>query len=206
MLLCCFAVDQFLEQSAAIRHPHLFPADAALSLLHRHSHESRPALAKLKRGPPPSPSPRLPGCGPLFAELASLRTEEAELPDTTPLDQWSEDDIQNFEDGVERYGKNFFKVHGHMQGKYSVEMLVLFYYARWKKSAGFKCWLARRSKEDEEELQECVSCGKPESDEGEGPGIMLLCDNCPAAFHAVCCHPKPSYASTFAQTGSPVCS
>ena len=59
---------------------------------------------------------------------------------------------------------------------------------------------------DEEELQECVSCGKPESDEGEGPGIMLLCDNCPAAFHAVCCHPKPSYASTFAQTGSPVCS
>ena len=138
--------------------------------------------------------------------MASLRTEEAELPDTTPLDQWSEDDIQNFEDGVERYGKNFFKVHGHMQGKYSVEMLVLFYYARWKSSAGFKCWLARRSKEDEEELQECVSCGKPESDEGEGPGIMLLCDNCPAAFHAVCCHPKPSYASTFAQTGSPVCS
>ena len=100
-----------------------------------------------------------------------MRTEEAELPDTTPLDQWSEDDIQNFEDGVERYGKNFFKVHGHMQGKYSVEMLVLFYYARWKSSAGFKCWLARRSKEDEEELQECVSCGKPESDEGDGPGI-----------------------------------
>ena len=56
-LLCCFAVDQFLEQSAAIRHPHLFPADAALSLLHRHSHESRPALAKLKRGPPPPPAP-----------------------------------------------------------------------------------------------------------------------------------------------------
>ena len=52
-----FAVDQFLEQSAAIRHPHLFPADAALSLLHRHSHESRPALAKLKRGPPPPPAP-----------------------------------------------------------------------------------------------------------------------------------------------------
>ena len=153
------------------------------------------------RPPPPAST-----CGPLFAELASLRTEEAELPDTTPLDQWSEDDIQNFEDGVERYGKNFFKVHGHMQGKYSVEMLVLFYYARWKKSAGFKCWLARRSKEDEEELQECVSCGKPESEEGEGPGIMLLCDNCPAAFHAVCCHPKPSYASTFAQTASPACS
>ena len=190
------AVSGHPPSASLPRRRRALPAASALARV-----APRPGQAQARSAPLPQPPPA--GCGPLFAELPSLRTEEAELPDTTPLDQWSEDDIQNFEDGVERYGKNFFKVHGHMQGKYSVEMLVLFYYARWKSSAGFKCWLARRSKEDEEELQECVSCGKPESDEGEGPGIMLLCDNCPAAFHAVCCHPKPSYASTFAQTASP---
>ena len=164
----------YLEQAATIRHPALFPMDAACNLLHSHSYASEPAVGALE------------GTGTV---------------DSMEFDGWPEEDIASFEEGVARFGKNFHKVAQQMAHKYPVSTLILFYYARWKKTSGFKVWQTLREKEDDENIAECRQCGKGEKepagveDDDEGGGAaggggsreLLRCEGCPAMYHAECC-------------------
>ena len=161
----------YLEQAAAVRHPALFPMDAACNLLHAHSYASEPAVGAV---------------------------EATETVDSMTFDGWPEEDVASFEEGVARFGKNFHKVAQQMGHKYPVGTLILFYYSRWKKTSGFKVWQTLREKEDDENIAECRQCGKgereapDEDDDSEAAAAasrreLLRCEGCPAMFHAECC-------------------
>ncbi len=174
---------RYLEQAASVRHPAVFRADAACNLLHRHEYATQPAIGALSG---------------------------AEELDSVELDAWPAEDVATFEEGVARFGKNFHKVAQELGGKYPVGTLILFYYARWKKTSGFRVWQSLHEKQEDENIAECRVCGKGErdadADDGdEDPGYredsaqpkeLLRCDACPAVYHAKCC--RAMYASSAA--------
>jgi uncharacterized membrane protein YgcG len=212
---------QYLEKAASIRHPALFPADAACNLLHQHQYAPEPAVDALSAG----------GDG-------------AGVVDSMAFDRWPEEDVANFEEGVARFGKNFHKVAKAMGGKYPVGTLILFYYARWKKTSGFRVWQTLREKEEDENIAECRQCGKGERDantnmdededagddidgggggggggssehdsgsggggtdaegggrrRGSGRMELLRCEGCPAVYHAECCRAMCARNAAFA--------
>ena len=147
-------VAKYLERSAEVRHPTDFPCDAALVHLHACGYDADAAVNDLP-------------------ELSA-----ASLPDVKQLDDWTPEDIAKFEEGMTRFGKDFRKIHKLMDGKYPVAMVILFYFARWKKLPNFRVWQARWKDYNRDE---CKNCRKG--------GELLCCDGCPAAYHAVCCHP-----------------
>jgi hypothetical protein len=147
-------VCRYLERSATVRHPAEFPSDAALVHLHRCGYDADAAVDGL----------------PGLADSA--------LPDVKQLDAWTADDVHKFEEGVMRFGKDFRKIHIHMERKFPVPMVILFYFARWKKCPNFRVWQGRWKDYNKDE---CENCGKG--------GELLCCDGCPAAYHAACCHP-----------------
>ena len=165
---------RYLETAASIRNPALFPADAACNLLHRYKYATKPAVG-------------------------ALSGEEG--LDSMQFDGWPEEDIATFEESVARFGKNFHMVSKQLGGKYPVGTLILFYYARWKKTSGFRVWQSLREKQEDENIAECRVCGKgerdanaddsdEEADRGEEPADrmdLLRCDGCPAVYHAKCC-------------------
>ena len=151
-------VASYLERSAAVRHPTEFPSDAALVHLHRCGYDVDAAIDGL------------PGLG------------DASLPDVKQLDGWSTDDVLKFEEGVTRFGKDFRRIQIHMERKFPVAMVILYYFARRKKCPNFRVWQGRWKDYNKDE---CENCGKG--------GELLCCDGCPAAYHAACCHPP--YAS-----------
>ena len=150
-------VASYLERSARVRHPAEFPADAALVHLHRCGYDVDGAIDSL------------PGLG------------EASLPDVKQLDAWSTEDVLKFEEGITRFGKDFRRVQMHMERKFPVSVVILYYFARWKKCPNFRVWQGRWKDYNKDE---CENCGKG--------GELLCCDGCPAAYHAACCHPPYS--------------
>jgi hypothetical protein len=181
---------RYLEKAASIRNPAVFPADAACNLLHRHAYAMQPAIGAL-RG--------------------------AEGLDSVAFDAWPTEDVTTFEEGVARFGKNFHRVAKELGGKYPVGTLVLFYYARWKKTSGFRVWQSLREKQEDENIAECRVCGKGErdadADDGDEEPVhredsvekkeLLRCDACPAVYHAECC--LAMYASSAACGPHPLC-
>lgn len=150
-------VVSYLERSATVRHPAEFPSDAALMHLHRCGYDVNAAVDGL-----PSLS-------------------DASLPDVKQLDAWSTEDVRQFEEGVTRFGKDFRRIQIHMERKFPVSMVILYYFARWKKCPNFRVWQGRWKDYNKDE---CENCGKG--------GELLCCDGCPAAYHVGCCHPPYS--------------
>jgi hypothetical protein len=141
----------YLKQSAAVRHPTEFTADAALNHLAAHSYDRAAAVGALSG---------------------------AEMPDTSSLDAWSDEDIRKFEEGIVKFGKDFSKIYELIERKYPVSMLVLYYFSRWKKTPNYKIWQSRWKDFNSDE---CHVCGKG--------GVLLCCDGCPAAYHTECAQP-----------------
>ena len=103
-----------MQGAASTRHPTVFPADAALAHLHMNGYGIEDSLQKL------------------------ADPNGAQPADTASLDMWTAEEIQKFEEGVVRFGKDFTKIFKFMGRRRPIPNIVLFYYVRWKKSPNYK--------------------------------------------------------------------
>ncbi|EDV59680.1 mesoderm induction early response protein 1 [Drosophila erecta] len=109
-------------------------------------------------------------CGYDFKE-ALRRKRMNVLPLTDTMSSWSEDECLKFEEGIQRFGKDFYQIRQNQVRTRTMRELVHFYYL-WKKSERRDQSLALNDTIDHMDVFINEACASNGSGNGNGAGIV----------------------------------